>query len=507
MRKSDCPKPARNWLPLWVFMILLASCAYFRHRRDWNTASRLMLTYAIVDRGTVCLDGLEDQTRDLSVFQGRHYSDKSPGGSLLGVPAYALAKAALGLPDHPLNRKGFAFWPADPWTTLGSAGLATAAAGALLTWIAARLGCGPGRSALIGLAYGLATPAYVYGTLDYGHQPAAFALLASFTLIWTFPDARRSTIRGGWAGFFAACAVVIELQVAVVAAVLGAYLLWRVARREADLNALFAFAIGGVGPALVLAAYNQLAFGSPWQTGYFHLANQFSAVHDAKNPLGLNLPRRSLIGPLLWEGRRGLLRFAPILLLAPAGWVALARRHAAAAVVTVAACLAVFLVNLSYSHGTGGPRIVDPMLWTGGMTTGPRILVPILPFAMIPVASLLAATGRKTLMMAVLLALAGWALMLLFQGVGGRVPHTIDDPLRDAVLPLWSGAPLDRSWVYGDRFTDTIAGAWRPEALAKLPETRRWAQFAPLVAFQAVAIGALLLAYRPRGAGPPARSD
>ena len=42
---------------LWVFLILLGSYAFFWHSRDWNTASRLMLTYAMVDRGTVAITG------------------------------------------------------------------------------------------------------------------------------------------------------------------------------------------------------------------------------------------------------------------------------------------------------------------------------------------------------------------------------------------------------------------------------------------------------------------
>jgi len=42
-----------------VAAILLFSFAFFWHSRDWNTASRLILTYAIVDEGTVCLDGLD----------------------------------------------------------------------------------------------------------------------------------------------------------------------------------------------------------------------------------------------------------------------------------------------------------------------------------------------------------------------------------------------------------------------------------------------------------------
>ena len=47
----------------WVFLILLASYSFFWQRRDWNTASRLMLTYSIVDRGTVAITGLEITNR------------------------------------------------------------------------------------------------------------------------------------------------------------------------------------------------------------------------------------------------------------------------------------------------------------------------------------------------------------------------------------------------------------------------------------------------------------
>src|SRR5262249_58632230 len=119
--------------------------------RDWNTASRLMLTYAIVDRGTIVLDGLDRQTGDIARFEGRYYTDKLPGFSLLAVPPYALSKAILRLPDHPLHRPGMRYWPGDYWATLGTSGLMTAGAGALLTILAASLGCGRRRSALVRL--------------------------------------------------------------------------------------------------------------------------------------------------------------------------------------------------------------------------------------------------------------------------------------------------------------------------------------------------------------------
>ena len=75
-------------------VLFLTSCySFFWQDRDWNSASRLMLTYAIVDRGTIYLDGLEihagnpsRKIGDLAVYNGHYLTEKAPGQSLLGVP-------------------------------------------------------------------------------------------------------------------------------------------------------------------------------------------------------------------------------------------------------------------------------------------------------------------------------------------------------------------------------------------------------------------------------------
>src|SRR4051794_27492391 len=114
----------------------MGSYAFFWHARDWNCASRLMLTYALVDRGTLSIDGLDKQTGDKAFFRGHYYSDKLPGYSLLATAPYALAKSLFHLPPHPLNRPGFAHWAADYWVTLGTSGLFTALTGVILTGLA-----------------------------------------------------------------------------------------------------------------------------------------------------------------------------------------------------------------------------------------------------------------------------------------------------------------------------------------------------------------------------------
>ncbi len=497
---------SRVYLPAFgVFVILLGSYAFFWHSRDWNTASRLMLTYAMVDRGTVKITGLDRQTGDKARFLGEYYSDKLPGYPLLAALPYAYARWAFDMPGHPLDSGPIDYWPADYWITLGTSGILTAWTAALLVVLARDLGCSPGAAALVGLAYGLSTPAYVYATLAYGHQASAFALLSSFLLIWR-KEPRRESLRMFLAGLLASYAAVIELQVAPVSAILGLYLFVEWVRGRRRFDRLPIFAVGALLPSGVLLSYNQIAFGSPLDMGYFHHEfEEFARVHNRDNPLGLLSPDWSKLGPLLWGRYRGLFWFAPILLLAIPGWVVLmARRFWSLSIVSMLAVAAVLLVNLSYPE------------WTGGWLTGPRLLVPLIPFAMIPVAGLMAdgsRWARPAMIAGAILALLGGVEMLMFQGADGRIPHeqmdrsgkvsALAEPFADAVWPLWTGEVPYPSWRYGDQFCPNLVSLSIPEWIKRLPPRRRFVQFLPLILVQAISIVTLFRLRATRVDVPP----
>jgi hypothetical protein len=215
--------------------------------------------------------------------------------------------------------------------------------------------------------------------------------------------------------------------------------------------------------------------------GYFHEdLTQFQGVHSRANPLGLGVPDWRRLVPLLVGGYRGLFFYAPILLLALPGWLVLIRRRAwRLAAVSFLVCLTILAVNLSYPE------------WTGGWSTGPRLLVPLVPFAMLPVAAMLSVRRRAVWALAVVLALAGAVLMLFFQGVGGRVPHDIANPVRDFVWPIWSGQTRVFA-VAGSAFARNVFALAFPDTILGLAPSLRWVQFLPLVAFQAIAIGLLI---------------
>jgi hypothetical protein len=360
----------------------------------------------------------------------------------------------------------------------------------LLTWLARRLGCGPRRAVLVGLAYGLGTPAYAYATLAYSHQPAAALLLTSAALIAAGEPGRPP---GRWpsflAGLTASYAGATELAVGPVCAILGCWFAIRAVRHGGVGVARIAlFGLGVLGPALMLAGYNALAFGSPFDTGYQHLIlARFREIHSEENPLGFHAPRWDRLPALLFGDYRGLLFYSPVLAVAPFGWWRMGRAgRAGVAVASALAALAVLLVNLSYPE------------WTGGWTTGPRMLLTLVPFAMIGVAGFLAGgEGRSVRWRAALvaaLAALGFVVVQLFLGVGGRIPETIPHPLSDVVWPLWTGRPPPPGWI-GGRFGGNLATTFVP-ALADdraVPPAWQWIQFVPLWAAQAAGVAALMM--------------
>jgi hypothetical protein len=492
-----------------------------------------MLTYSLVDRGTVLITGLDVQTGDKAKFQGEYYSDKLPGFSFLSTVPYAVTKKLLGIPPHPLNeKKARNYWVGDYWITLFTSGILTACTGALIVFWSRCLGCRPASAALLGLGYGLATPAYVYATLANGHQTAAFGLFTSFFLLWNGGPGRRSWLNFV-AGFLAAYAAVVDLYVGPVSAILAFYLMFQCVRRVRPFDDLAVFCVGAIIPTLILLGYNQLAFGSPWQMGYFHHATrEFAEVHNARNPLGLAVPESitGRVSSLLWGRHRGLTFYAPLLLLTVPGWIALlarrggewnrGRREALAgeggggscgsagaspsrefgaaeggarmlgtagaspsrgvdgtisvALVSFLVVASVFVVNVFYPE------------WTGGWSTGPRLLVPLLPFAVLPIAGLLSGDTRVSgvaTWIALFLAIAGGIEMLLFQGVDGRVPHDIADPLVTAVWPTWAGRILP-PWRFGEQFCRNLTVIAVPDWVAGMSPRWRGVQFLPLLLFQ-----------------------
>ena len=94
------PAPGSRRAAWMVFGWLFLSYAYFFQGGGWNPNSRLDLTRAIAERGSIAIDAYVANTDDWahSGGQGGHYyTNKAPGFSFLAVPFYALGRLASSL--------------------------------------------------------------------------------------------------------------------------------------------------------------------------------------------------------------------------------------------------------------------------------------------------------------------------------------------------------------------------------------------------------------------------
>ena len=401
-----------------LFALVFVGYAYFYQAGGWNQNSRFDLTRAIVEHGTVAIDRYEKNTGDESRRDGHIYCDKAPGVSLLAVPAWAIVYAGSARPPRP-EQLATGAWLA----TVLAIGLPSALAVVALFGLARRLGLGAARAAVIAAAWGLATLAFPYATLLYGHQLVAACLIGAFALIVRRPD--PSWRRLGAVGFLLGAAVAVEYPAALGAAPIAIYAVaiapWR--------RVVLGLAAGAAVPVIVLATYHALAFGGPLTLPY-----EFSTQKHRHLGwfMGLGKPDIAVLGKITFSSYRGLFYAAPWLLCAVPGGIAWWRSGHRAEVGVCVAIIVLFLwLNAS---------LVD---WQGGWAMGPRYLVPAIPFLVVLAAGVLRGAPPRPVAAALALAIALSAVLALVgTAVKPEVPVHVRRPFQDYLVPRFARGEL-----------------------------------------------------------------
>lgn len=457
---------------------LLCSFAWFYQAGGWNQNSRFDLIRAIVERGTLRIDAYHGNTGDKAKRGGHVYSDKAPGLALAAVPAVAAARVVTGDPTA-----------LSYVATVATAALPAALAAVLLFLVAVRLGAGQGGAVFAAAVFGLATPAWAYATLLFGHSLATFGLVAAFAAAValgsrsTVAGSRRRDLLLGLAlGVAAGWATVTEYPSAPPAAILAGLGLARAwpGGRGRLLPVAGGIAVGAAACLAALLAYNQAAFGSFLDVGYKHLEG-FGGMKEGV--MGVTYPKVSVLQEILVGRFRGLLYFAPILAAAPFGFALLLRRGPARAPAAVAVAIVVYYVlfNSAYKY------------WNGGWSYGPRHLSPALPFLCLGLAPLWS-RGRAALRAPLAaLALFSAAVTLVAVSTTAQSPEKIERPLSALHWPAFREGDLSlnhQSFLQLGADPARLRGRKLPHAAWNLGEKlglRGHASLLPLAAIWAAA--------------------
>jgi hypothetical protein len=361
-------------------------------------------------------------SEDVSIHNSEIYSDKAPGLSIVSAPLVWIVDPFL--PREPSSDLP-AYWPLRHVLT---ALLIALPAVCLAFLVGATVpGNDPRRRTAVAVIAALATPLWTYGTVFFGHAPAALLITLGWFLLLGVPgrttalDSQRAVLGGVAVGF----AVATEYPTILLAAVVYASLL---ARRTTPkiLATAVAGAVLGALPAMI---YHQVAFGAPWLTGYsFKAAADFQAILE-EGVFGVSWPSAEALWGILFGARRGIFFYSPILVLAPIGLRGLVRRHGwrDAGPILIAALGYVFFAS----------SFVD---WPAGWCAAARHLVPIVPL-LTAVASFAAIRlvrqwwGSVTV---VILIAASGTNTLLTIALTPFFPPQFRAPLAELVLPSLS---------------------------------------------------------------------
>jgi len=223
------------------------------------------------------------------------------------------------------------------------------------------LGVGFGNALVVALLFGLATSLWPYAHQSQSEPLAALSFMLS--LFWLF---RFRQSEGPWhlvaAGLAAALTMLTRYEAALYCLPLGGYLIYvciekyQLSRKSVWMVSLFA-AVSALGPAGILG-WNYLRFGEFFQTGYGQ--EYFST------PLLYGLHG------MLFSSGKSVFLYCPVYLLSVFAWRQFYRERREEALT----CLAIIVIALCvYSKFWA---------WGGDASWGPRFLVVVMPFCILP---------------------------------------------------------------------------------------------------------------------------
>jgi len=360
-----------------IFVIVLAAYGYFSWGLDWNVNSRLALVKSIVEEGRFEIDSYVSNdlaTNDKALLDGRYYSDKAIGSSILGVivyyPLYWLSEISrIQISTNVFNNV----------LTFVVISLPTALLAPFSYILAKQITKNPVKALIVSLGISLGTPLFKYSTAYYGHSLAATSYFFAFIIWFNAKQKQRISWQLAFlSSFLLGYMVITEYPTAVLLGILAPYILYVLHKTGQlfDWKIYGAMALGIIIPLAILLYYNNNVFGSPFSTGYSHEeSSAYKAAHQ-ESVMGIGVPDVFVFWYQTFQPAFGIFWQSPILFFAMPGWIlmVMSRKYRAEAIFCLSA---IFLYILMFS---------GYYMWWGGLSFTPRHLIPILPLFALPLA-------------------------------------------------------------------------------------------------------------------------
>ncbi len=363
-----------------VFVVVALTYAYFYQDPGDNGNTRLALTMAIVKEGRLNTDTFSSvaggyPSNDGATYQGKDYTDKAIGSSVLGAVVYYPIYTVLHLFGRELSVPD-----TKHLLTFLVIGLPSAVLAALIFMVCEFLSKSRFRAFIVTMAISLGTMCFPFSVIFFGHQLAASFLFGGFFLIFqvkTQPDPLKINYFITFLiGLLLGLAFLTELTTAVIVAPLVVYFLYVLwTRKLIRRPALWVVpAVGGLIPIMLMVAYNIAVFNAPFASGYEYLVDPVFRAGMANGIMGIQKPSLHVLFYETLFPADGILWQSPVLIMAGVGGYFMVRRKQFLAEFAIAtfAFVAYMLMNAGY------------FMWWGGWSFGIRLVIPMLPFLCLP---------------------------------------------------------------------------------------------------------------------------
>jgi hypothetical protein len=361
------PTPPRHRtvpLLLWAFVFAATSLSGSRNPNLGDAELMCHAARSLLDHGTLAIEPVRADV--VQGVGGKHYTKYPLLTVVQCMPALVLQDAAHKLAPGDAAIDALA---------LGSVPHAIAATLALATWqLGVALGADVAVATWLALIVLFTTPLWPGTRALYGEGLQALLVVWITLLALRARHAQRRSAFA-WAGLLCGLAINAKVTLCIMPVAMLVDQ-WRVPRSRARLwhLALFALPAGCLGVVGWLA-YNQLRYGDPWTQGY-------GAHRDAS--LGFSVPLASGVYGLLFSSGKGIFFYAPVLLVSAVAiprWFRSRPRD-----LWLIAIPSLFTLAVTARWWA----------WSGDWAWGPRLLLPVVPLACLPLIDALASRSRAT---------------------------------------------------------------------------------------------------------------
>jgi len=394
-----------------LFIVILAIYLYFINGfHSANELSRYSLILAIVEERRFIIDNYILNTIDISYYNGHYYSDKPPGLSFIGVPAYFFGRILLS-----------SFWITN--LLISIIAIFSALTVVLVYELTGFLGGTRTSKLLTALTYAFGTISWVYSKTFFAHGLSAFLLLLSMYCAYLFVQ-KNSTkfilISGVTMGY---SSLVEYSNLLLVIPFLLYFIVYNTRKK------LIYFLAPIILFLTILSTYHYVCFGSPFSTPLQHTSH-FGNVQDISyfsNPVHIGLYG------LLIGHYRGLFYLSPILLLTPFGFFYLYENYKPETFLLLSSFIIIVLFYSTYT------------VWDGGECYGPRFLLSVVPFFTLPLSQVIEKYKDQRRFLILFFTLMGYSILANAMGVivSYTLGQDVRNPLLYNILYLLRGGTID----------------------------------------------------------------